>query len=260
VPVAQEAVDRAGQDGAWSHLRFHPADGSIVVAGSRSYEIRAGAPYMLASPRSGTAIDPEAITRAGQPGAWAHLAAPKPPVTVPGGPSGVVGRSGDRSVLVSWSAPASTGGSPITGYRVTASPGGKTCTTTGARSCRVSGLVNGRAYRFTVRAANSSGWGPASAASKAVTPTPQVRVTVRAVSGADKLFVDVDPNKGSGYWSFRVHKRTRTGSWSTLPTTYRTQGSTETRTVNLPKGTYRVVVAGKYGHRGATSKAITLTR
>jgi hypothetical protein len=65
----------------------------------------------------------------------------------------------------------SDGGSPITGYTVTASPGGATCSTAGTRSCTVTGLLNGTAYTFTVRATNSVGTGPASAPSAPVTPT-----------------------------------------------------------------------------------------
>ena len=67
-------------------------------------------------------------------------------------------------------APASDGGSAIVGYTVTASPGGRTCTTTGAISCTVTGLTNGTAYTFTVTATNATGTSAASADSSAVTP------------------------------------------------------------------------------------------
>lgn len=49
--------------------------------------------------------------------------------TVPGAPTGVSAVAGNASATVSWSAPGSDGGSPITGYTVTSSPGAKTCTT-----------------------------------------------------------------------------------------------------------------------------------
>jgi hypothetical protein len=71
----------------------------------------------------------------------------------PAAPSAV---AGDRQVLVTWAAPAANG-SPITGYTVTAAPGGATCTTTGALSCTVGGLTNGTAYTFTVVATNAIG-------------------------------------------------------------------------------------------------------
>ena len=52
-----------------------------------------------------------------------------------------------------WLVPAADGGSAITGYTATASPGGRTCTAT-ITSCVITGLANGTAYTVTVRAAN----------------------------------------------------------------------------------------------------------
>ena len=74
------------------------------------------------------------------------------------------------AVLVSWQAPVSDGGSPVTGYVVTASPGDGSCSTTGALSCTVTGLTNGAAYTFTVTASNAAGTSPPSAPSSPVTP------------------------------------------------------------------------------------------
>lgn len=88
---------------------------------------------------------------------------------------------------------------------------------------------------------------------------PVVAVRVKSTSGQSKLRVDVNPNKGSGYWSFQVQRKQPDGTWLALKT-YKTKGSKETRTINLPKGVYQVLVAPKYGYRGATSAAITLKR
>ena len=90
---------------------------------------------------------------------------------VPAAPAAPSGVPGDGTVAVSWTAPADDGGSSITGYVVSASPGGASCTTGGALTCVVSGLTNGTPYTFRVRATNGVGTGPWSAPSTAVTPT-----------------------------------------------------------------------------------------
>ena len=88
----------------------------------------------------------------------------------PGRPTGVSAEAGDGQATISWTAPSYEGDSAITGYTVTASPDGNTCTTTGETSCTVTGLTNCTAYTFTVTATNSSGTGSSSGASSAVRP------------------------------------------------------------------------------------------
>jgi len=92
------------------------------------------------------------------------------PDTEPGAPTGVSGSAGDGQVTVSWTAPTDDGGSAVTGYTVTASPGGRTCSS-GSTSCTVTGLTNGTGYRFSVTATNAVGTGPSSALSASVTPS-----------------------------------------------------------------------------------------
>ena len=96
---------------------------------------------------------------------------------VPGAPTGATATAGNAQATVHWTAPATDGGSPITGYTVTSAPGAKTCTTTGATTCVVSGLTNGTAYTFTVTATNATGTSAPSMASSAVVPTAPVAPT-----------------------------------------------------------------------------------
>lgn len=66
----------------------------------------------------------------------------------------------EGGATISWAAPKSDGGSPITGYTVTVR--GVTCSTTGATSCSVGGLPDGHGYLARVRAVNAVGTGNAS--------------------------------------------------------------------------------------------------
>ncbi len=89
------------------------------------------------------------------------------PIT-PDAPTRLSATAGAGQAVLTWSAPAWSGGSPVTGSRVTASPGGATCT--GTTTCTITGLTNGSAYTFTVTAANAVGDSAPSAPSAAVTP------------------------------------------------------------------------------------------
>jgi hypothetical protein len=95
---------------------------------------------------------------------------------VPGAPTGAVGTAGAAQVSVAFTAPVFNGGSAITGYTVTASPGG--ASVSGATSpLVVTGLTNGTPYTFTVTATNLAGTGAASTASTAVTPKAPQTIT-----------------------------------------------------------------------------------
>ncbi len=91
------------------------------------------------------------------------------PIAAPGSPTGVSATAGNGQATVSFSAPASNGGSAITGYTVTSSPGNITAAGT-ASPITVTGLTNGTTYTFTVTATNAAGTGPASSPSNSITP------------------------------------------------------------------------------------------
>jgi hypothetical protein len=128
---------------------------------------------------------------------------PVTPTGPPGPPTGVTATAGNGEATVSWTAPSSNGGSPITGYTVTSSTGAKSCSTTTATTCTITGLTNGTSYTFTVTAANSAGTGPASAASAAVTPeapatAPGAPTDVQASAGDGQATVTWTPPANNG--------------------------------------------------------------
>lgn len=66
----------------------------------------------------------------------------------PGAPTAVSGRSVSHGALLSWKAPAVTGGSPVTGYLIRASPGGKQVRTAAVTKFVVGGLLDGRGVQI----------------------------------------------------------------------------------------------------------------
>ena len=81
------------------------------------------------------------------------------PRTIPGAPTNVTASAGNSQVTLNWTAPTNNGGSAITSYSVTSSPGNFQATTTDGltTSATVTGLTNGIAYTFTVVATNIAG-------------------------------------------------------------------------------------------------------
>ena len=109
-----------------------------------------------------------------------------PVLVVPSAPRNVVTTTAAASVHVSWTAPASSGSSPITSYEVSATHGGTTahCSAATPAGCTVTGLTNGTSYTVSVTATNLAG---ASLPSAAVTATPidvpSAPTNIRVVAG-----------------------------------------------------------------------------
>jgi hypothetical protein len=95
--------------------------------------------------------------------------------TPPDAPTGVSATPGSGQATVSWNAPASDGGSPITDYELTAYVGGveqgfADIPVADGTAVTIIGLTNGTTYTFRLAAINDIGIGPQSADSNPVTP------------------------------------------------------------------------------------------
>lgn len=146
------------------------------------------------------------------------------PTGVPGPPRNVTATPGNGQATIAWQPPSSTGGSPITGYSVSVSPGGSACSTD-TTSCVVTGLTNGTAYTATVTATNSTGTG-LGATSNTFTPSAaQVPGKVRnaRVSGysygprqaiATITWRAPSNTGGSAITEYRLRMRAAGGRWS----------------------------------------------
>jgi len=177
----------SGRDAAASLMpeQYAPSWGVRVLrdnpmfnyTGASSYELDASptgnlnSDYNRVIPVGGTltaASKKLTITVTSQDATGANVIISNGVVLPPGAPTAVGAIAGENSATVSWASPKS--GEGITGYTVTAAPGGRTATTSGATFATVTGLTNGTSYTFTVTATNTAGTSAASAASTAVTP------------------------------------------------------------------------------------------
>ncbi|WP_167583114.1 fibronectin type III domain-containing protein [Kineococcus rubinsiae] len=159
-----------------------------------------------------------------------------PTVTVPGAPSSVTASattSGTASVT--WTLGAANGGT-VTEQTVTPAvdgvpqPGLQTVVPGTATSATVSGLTNGTAYTFTVKAENEKGYGAASTPSAPVTPADRpgaVATPVAVLSGTTATITWAAPqDNGAAITSYAVTP-SRDGA-ALAPITTRTTTATAT--------------------------------
>ena len=133
-------------------IKFLSTDGTTPIVAGTTYPIQIRAVNSASSP-NGLGTTSVSVVAA----------------TAPGAPTAVSATAtGQSTVTVSFTAPTSNGGSPITSYTVTSSPGGVTAT--GSSSpISVTGLTASTPYTFTVTASNAAASSVASTASTSVT-------------------------------------------------------------------------------------------
>ena len=201
-PLSEDSLALAlVSSGEVIHSALGGTGGSLNVtnaAGSASYNIFYTMPAAVVP---GSVHTLYAVARLGGSGGWKHAA--NFSVTATTGPPSppVIGAAtaGNAQASVSFTAPVSSGGSPITSYTATSDPGGLTGVGS-ASPVTVSGLSNGTTYTFTVKATNAIGSGNDSFASNAVIPgaPPGPPLSVSAVRGNAEATVSFTPPASSG--------------------------------------------------------------
>lgn len=185
-------------------------------------------------------LPPQTITLLVLPGAIA-----------PGAP--VIGNAtpGNGSVIVSFTPPASDGGSSITSYTATCNPGA--ISGSGAASpVAVNGLTNGLVYACSVVAVNAAG---TSAASEPVNVTPIAPGPAVTATATNTTTVSLSWPAVPGAGSYEIHRNVDNAGFSLLHTTSSTSHSDSNLT---PNTTYLYKVRAVGSEFGAVDAATTI--
>jgi uncharacterized protein YkwD len=160
-------------------------------------------------------------------------AKPTTAATAPTPPRNLKALAGSKTAKLTWTAPASNGGRPITGYNVykgprpdleSATPVNPSPLAATATTYTATGLTNGKPTYFTLKAVNSIGSSvasnEASARPEATSTTPAAPRNLYALAGNGKATLSwAAPawNGGSAVTGFNVYVGTLTGGESSTP-------------------------------------------
>jgi Zn-dependent metalloprotease len=183
---------------------------------------------------------------------------------VPAAPRAVRAVGGSGQATVSWTAPQWPGSGPVTGYEVTATPGGHLVTAAaGSTSVVVGGLGGGTSYSFAVRARGPAGLGAAAVAAAAATAlsfgTPPASVDFATKVTVSGRLVRTGTTTGIANAPVQLRRRSDGGAAWTVLATVRT-GATGVWTTPLSLGRsfdYSAAYLGGTGHLAATSTTRT---
>ena len=193
------------------------------------------------------------------------------PSTIPGAPTLTTGAEGmiaaDQSLTVSFTPPASDGGSPVTGYQYSTDAGATwhdrtdganstTMTITAESSDGTSPLANGTTYDVEVRARNADGAGPGSAVAVGIPETAPAAPTLTGLTpGNASLAVTVTSGSNGGspvtayQWSLDGGQ-----SWNSTAS-----ASTSFPIVDLTNGTAYTVIVRAVNAVGPSDPSGSLT-
>src|SRR5439155_18689817 len=141
------------------------------------------------------------------------------PTGAPSAPQNLQATAGTRNVTISWQAPASDGGSPITNYRIFRSTSSGTETIIGTvgnvNSYTNTGLTGGVTYFYKVKAVNAAGSSILSnEASATPTGAPSAPQNLQATAGVRNVALTwqaPSSDEGSPITNYRIFGYTNSG-------------------------------------------------
>jgi chitodextrinase len=190
-----------------------------------------------------------------------------PPPEVPDAPTITSVSAGEGQVDIIFDAPTNDGGSTITTYTATSSPGNITgsISQAGSGTITVTGLSNGTAYTFTVTATNAVGTSSPSSASNSVTlPAEPDAPTITSVSvGDEQVFINFEAPTDDGGSPIQIYTARGSSPRGTIYYGFLAQaGSGTIRVGNLSNGTaytFTVTATNAVGTSSPSSASNSVT-
>lgn len=187
---------------------------------------------------------------------------PATPLAVPGAPFVTLATSGNGSATAFWNPPSDNGGMEITGYTAVATPVGggepRTCSTTGATNCTVTGLTNGQSYTFTVSATNALGTGSASGSSSVVVPlsTPGAPTIDSTTAANGSIIISWSAPASDGGSAITSYTVTASPQVNGAVRSCSTSGTTSCSVTGLSNGTPYTFVVTASNVKGAGTPSV----
>lgn len=156
------------------------------------------------------------------------------PTARPCAPTIAGGTVGNRSVSLSWTAPADNGGDAVTGYTVSTSPASSGCVVVApTTSCSITELSAGQTYEISVVATNSIGTSRSSVARTAnPTGVPDSPTLVSATAGLATIAATIGVARGDSN-TYTVTASPNGGSCTTTGTSCTISGLSQGTTYNV---------------------------
>jgi fibronectin type 3 domain-containing protein len=185
------------------------------------------------------------------------------PAGAPGAPTLNSAVGGNSSVTLNWAAPASNGGSAITGYKVyrgTTSGGETLLTTLGLVTTYldVAGIQNGTAYYYKVTAVNAAGEGAQSNEGSAIPASAPGAPTLNSATAGNGTVALAwsapTSNGGAGITGYRVYRGTASGGETFLTTLGAVTGFTDATVANGTTYYYKVSALNSVGEGGLSNE------
>src|SRR5213080_3617904 len=193
-------------------------------------------------------------------------ATPTAPATPPGAPQGLGATAGDATVTLTWSAPSSNGGSPITNYRIYRSTtgGGETLQATIGNVLTYSdtSVTNGVTYYYQVSAVSNVGEGPRSneASAPPTAPAgppgaPQGLVATAGDATVTLTWSAPNSNGGSPITNYRIYRGTSSNGETLKATIGNVLTYTDTTVTNGVTYYYQVSALNNVGEGPRSNEA-----